>query len=68
MIEGENKVLQAFLGTLFTWGLTAAGSSLVFLFSTGKFSSNKVRLKFLWIETSVLTFTANPRLPSRIFL
>lgn len=39
MIRGKNKVLQAFLGTLMTWGLTAAGAGLVFIFSTGKFSS-----------------------------
>ena len=39
MIRGKNKVLQAFLGTLMTWGLTAAGAGLVFIFSTGKFSN-----------------------------
>ena len=37
MIRGENKVLQAFLGTLMTWALTAAGSALVFLFGTRNF-------------------------------
>ncbi|XP_063817225.1 zinc transporter ZIP11 isoform X4 [Pseudophryne corroboree] len=36
MIEGYNPMLQALLGTLFTWGLTAAGSALVFVFSTGQ--------------------------------
>lgn len=34
MIEGWNPVAQAFLGTLFTWGLTAAGAALV-LFVSG---------------------------------
>ncbi|NXR25599.1 S39AB protein, partial [Cinclus mexicanus] len=29
-------VLQAVLGTLLTWGLTAAGSALVFVFSSGQ--------------------------------
>lgn len=29
MIEGYNAVTQATLGTLFTWGLTAAGSAVV---------------------------------------
>ncbi|XP_019755741.1 zinc transporter ZIP11 isoform X2 [Dendroctonus ponderosae] len=29
MIEGYSPVMQAFLGTLFTWGLTACGASLV---------------------------------------
>ncbi|EQC37125.1 hypothetical protein SDRG_05352 [Saprolegnia diclina VS20] len=31
MIEGVSPVFQAFLGTLVTWGLTAAGSALVFV-------------------------------------
>ncbi|KAA0187191.1 hypothetical protein HAZT_HAZT011941, partial [Hyalella azteca] len=30
MIVGYSPVMQALLGTLFTWGLTAAGSGLVF--------------------------------------
>ncbi|CAH1366156.1 zinc transporter ZIP11 isoform X1 [Tenebrio molitor] len=29
MIQGHGPVMQAFLGTLFTWGLTAAGAALV---------------------------------------
>ncbi|KAG8548415.1 hypothetical protein GDO81_025460 [Engystomops pustulosus] len=36
MIEGYSPVIQSLLGTLFTWGLTAAGSALVFVFSTGQ--------------------------------
>ncbi|XP_069511199.1 zinc transporter ZIP11 isoform X2 [Ambystoma mexicanum] len=36
MIAGYSPVTQAFLGTLFTWGLTAAGSALVFIFSSGQ--------------------------------
>jgi len=36
MIEGGNPVLNAFLGTLVTWGLTAAGSSLVFFLPEGQ--------------------------------
>jgi zinc transporter 11 len=35
MIEGVNPVTQALLGTLFTWGLTAAGAGLV-VFLRGK--------------------------------
>ncbi|XP_016296316.1 zinc transporter ZIP11 [Sinocyclocheilus anshuiensis] len=34
MIAGVSPVLQALLGTLFTWGLTAAGAALVFVFSS----------------------------------
>ncbi|XP_057310837.1 zinc transporter ZIP11-like [Hydractinia symbiolongicarpus] len=41
MIEGENKILQAFLGTLLTWGLTAAGSATVFIFSSGRFNGKR---------------------------
>ena len=36
MIEGYNSVLNAFLGTLLTWGLTAAGASLVFILPKGE--------------------------------
>ncbi|XP_006635460.1 zinc transporter ZIP11 isoform X2 [Lepisosteus oculatus] len=36
MIPGYSPVFQALLGTLFTWGLTAAGAALVFIFSTGQ--------------------------------
>ena len=31
MIYGANPVLQAFLGTLMTWGITALGSGFVFV-------------------------------------
>ncbi|XP_034717271.1 zinc transporter ZIP11-like isoform X2 [Etheostoma cragini] len=34
MLEGYSPVTQALLGTLFTWGLTAAGAALVFVFSS----------------------------------
>ncbi|XP_068120668.1 zinc transporter ZIP11 isoform X3 [Hyperolius riggenbachi] len=36
MIEEYGPVQQSLLGTLFTWGLTAAGSALVFIFSSGQ--------------------------------
>ncbi|XP_029783348.1 zinc transporter ZIP11 isoform X2 [Suricata suricatta] len=36
MLQGHNSVLQALLGTCFTWGLTAAGAALVFIFSSGQ--------------------------------
>ena len=38
MIAGFHPVAQALLGTLFTWGLTAAGSALVFVFKSGQVS------------------------------
>lgn len=34
MLEGYSPMTQALLGTLFTWGLTAAGAALVFVFSS----------------------------------
>ncbi|XP_068888683.1 zinc transporter ZIP11 isoform X4 [Aphelocoma coerulescens] len=36
MIPGSGPVVQALLGTFLTWGLTAAGSALVFVFSSGQ--------------------------------
>ncbi|XP_019397873.1 PREDICTED: zinc transporter ZIP11 isoform X1 [Crocodylus porosus] len=36
MIPGLTPVVQALLGTFLTWGLTAAGSALVFVFSSGQ--------------------------------
>lgn len=38
MLHGHNPVFQALLGTFFTWGMTAAGSALVFVFSSGQVS------------------------------
>ena len=32
MIDGYHAVVQTLLGTLLTWGLTAAGAALVFVF------------------------------------
>lgn len=34
MIAGQNAIFQTFLGTLFTWGLTALGAALVFIFNS----------------------------------
>lgn len=35
MIAGFHPVVQSLLGTLLTWGLTAAGAALVFIFQGG---------------------------------
>ena len=43
MIEGLNPVSQALQGTLFTWGVTALGSALVFVFSTGQVKCLKIQ-------------------------
>ena len=34
MIAGLDPILQAFLGTLFTWAVTALGAAVVFLVPT----------------------------------
>lgn len=36
MLQGYSTVFQALLGTFFTWGMTAAGAALVFVFSSGQ--------------------------------
>jgi len=36
MIAGLHPLVQSLLGTFFTWGLTAAGAGLVFIWSGGK--------------------------------
>ncbi|KAJ7315839.1 hypothetical protein JRQ81_002001, partial [Phrynocephalus forsythii] len=36
MLLGYSPVMQALLGTFLTWGLTAAGAALVFIFSSGQ--------------------------------
>ncbi|KAG7267452.1 hypothetical protein CRUP_033407 [Coryphaenoides rupestris] len=41
MLPGYSPVTQALLGTLFTWGLTAAGAALVFIFSSRQAMSLK---------------------------
>jgi len=46
MIQGENKILQAFLGTLLTWGLTAAGAFMVYFFALGCCSAKQKILDF----------------------
>jgi len=40
MIPDYNPVTQALLGTLFTWGVTALGSALVFVFNSGQVKFN----------------------------
>lgn len=42
MIPGHGPVVQSVLGTFLTWGLTAAGSALVFVFSSGQVGAGTV--------------------------
>ena len=46
MIEGKDPVLQAFLGTLMTWGLTALGAAMAFFIK-----GNQVRRYCMDIST-----------------
>lgn len=50
MLLGYNPVLQALLGTFLTWGLTAAGSALVFVFSSGQVGHHLQFLFSEWVE------------------
>ena len=49
MIEGKDPVLQAFLGTLMTWGLTALGAAMAFFIK-----GNQVRR--YCIDISIYTY------------
>ena len=44
MIETVHPVVQALLGTLFTWGLTAAGAALVFVFQSSQVNNKAVSI------------------------
>ncbi|OQR93237.1 Zinc (Zn2)-Iron (Fe2) Permease (ZIP) Family [Achlya hypogyna] len=55
MIEGASPVFQAFLGTLVTWGLTAAGSALVFVLDVdNKVLSQKILDSMLGFAAGVM--------------
>ena len=49
MIENAGPVLQTVLGTLFTWGLTALGAGLVFVFQSGKVNITTVTTASLFL-------------------
>lgn len=50
MIRGTGVIFQTILGSLLTWGLTAVGASLVFLFHSGnkKLLGKRSLLEFLF--------------------
>ena len=53
MIPNYNPVTQALLGTLFTWGVTALGSALVFIFNSGQVKHFKEVVYLLTINAKV---------------
>ena len=64
MIPNHNPVTQALLGTLFTWGVTALGAALVFVFRSGQVRQIRVdvilcALYFKAYTTVFLTFFSN---------
>ena len=60
MIAGYNAVVQTFLGTLFTWGLTAAGAALVFVFD-GKQACIKMYKCFVYFSTCTILWHCSSR-------
>lgn len=57
MLAGYNAVFQTLLGTLFTWGLTAAGAALVFVFHSSQVMSMPQKLCYFHFNanTDVVT-------------
>ena len=59
MIEGKDPVLQAFLGTLMTWGLTALGAAMAFFIRgnqvKSKVISSKTRLSMNYIYFEIIS-------------
>ena len=62
MLAGVGPVWQALLGTLFTWGLTAAGSALVFVFHGGQVSPVVHGLGLCGSWTFCITIIMGPEL------
>lgn len=53
MIQGYGPVTQALLGTLLTWGLTAAGSAMVIFLRGNQVIDRSIKLSFIfYIPTS----------------
>ena len=59
MIKDAGPVYQALLGTLMTWGLTAAGAGLVFFMQEAKVTDTV----FLSLYSVLFIFTYNYLLP-----
>ena len=53
MLVGYRPVVQALLGTLFTWGVTALGSALVFVFSSGQVSEQVCHVLCFSVVSSI---------------
>ena len=68
MIEGKDPVLQAFLGTLMTWGLTALGAAMAFFIK-----GNQVRRYFMDISINTylkwdISSRFHQKIPDRVFI
>ena len=45
MLRGYHPLFQTLLGTLLTWGLTALGAALVFVFQGGQVSEGSLNVR-----------------------
>lgn len=59
MILGVSALTQALLGTLVTWGLTAAGSAVVFLLPGTKVLEGLVSVLLYCPQSNVVNFYTN---------
>ena len=54
MIETVHPVVQALLGTLFTWGLTAAGAALEFVFQSSQVNNKAVSIVLVTVSYPIV--------------
>jgi hypothetical protein len=57
MLQNYGAITQAFMGTLFTWGLTAAGAGMVVIFNGTQvrlLSTRTCYVLFLWLVIHVI--------------
>ena len=66
MIEGADPVLQAFLGTLMTWGLTAAGAAMAFFIKGNQVSWTNKCVGNILIEAATYLATATENICMKI--
>ena len=70
MLAGYNAVFQTLLGTLFTWGMTAAGAALVFVFHSSQvifMTSHLCKFTFQTGDTSARTCWSLSSLHTNIY-
>ncbi|XP_063097883.1 uncharacterized protein LOC106026489 isoform X3 [Cavia porcellus] len=77
MLQGHSTVFQALRGTFFTWGMTAAGAALVFVFSSGQrrildgrlgFAAGGSNLRLPACKAGAYAAELNPQSPRDIYV